>query len=155
MSNGQPRLRTLPPKSASQAEALKRLDALDEWSEQPAKDVAAAIVASQPAQASSASSTAQPTQASQATQTAEPVKASKPAKKVQPAQPQYPWSTAGEGAQAGGRPATRQFNIKVPEDIYLRLKWLGETTYGTNMTQIAIEALAERVASMLKERGIK
>jgi hypothetical protein len=154
MSNGtQPRLRTQPPKSGSQADALKRLEQLDGWTEEPAKAAADAIGATQAIHASSAirpSNAAEDAQLAQAVEPAKPVQAVKAAKKTQPVQ-QYPWATA----EQGWRPVMRQFNIRVTEDVYLRLKWLGETTYGSNMTQIAIEAITDRVTAMLKERGVK
>lgn len=61
---------------------------------------------------------------------------------------EFPWQTVPEGSE-------RQLNVKVPADLHFKLKWLGDTTYGTNMTQIIIDALQDVAKKMLRERGIK
>lgn len=126
MNSGQPKIRTQPPSKSSQQDALARLEKLDAWTEEPSRDVAAAIGAEPHAET--------------------PV--------VKPVAPrkgrggEFPWQDVPEGSE-------RQLNVKAPADLHLKLKWLGDTTYGTNMTQIIIDALQDVAKKMLKERGIK
>lgn len=70
--------------------------------------------------------------------------AAKPAKAKKPA---MPWDAIDEAA-------IQPFSARLNTRLFLKLKYLGETTYGTNMTKILHEALAEKVSVMLKERGI-
>lgn len=137
MSNGtasakQPKLRP-PPKltlepTASTEKTLERLEALKDWTEEPAKRAAAALGEEDRAEP-------QP----------EPENAPEPREK---AKTQYPW-------QQPGLEGTHLSNFKLDLRLFLKLKYLGETTYGSNMTKILTEALEPKVNKMLKERGIK
>lgn len=46
-------------------------------------------------------------------------------------------------------------NFKLPMELYRQLKWLANTTYGQTMNKIVVVAVEEKVAEMLKERGVK
>lgn len=144
MSNG-PKLRTQPPK-APQVDPLARLQALESWSEEPAKAQASALA--KPEGEGAAIPAAQPSEASTPSTANDAAEPSKDSKQSKDSKPSYPWDGVDDGQ-------SHQFNIKIPKALYLRLKWLGDTTYGTSMTQIAIQGLEARAAKMLKERGIK
>lgn len=74
--------------------------------------------------------------------------ASKPAKAKSKAKPPMPWDEL-EGAKM-----TQQMNFKLPVTLVAKLKFLGETTYGENMTSLLKKALEEFTDKMLKERGL-
>lgn len=144
MSNG-PKLRTQPPKSSPNA-ALNRLAALDAWTEAPAKAAAQSLSTQEEGGAPESADAA-----SDAIKASEPSNASshsKQSKVSKHAEPSYPWEGIAEDQ-------SHQFNIKIPKALYMRLKWLGDTTYGTSMTQLAVQGLEAQAAKMLKERGIK
>lgn len=61
--------------------------------------------------------------------------------------PDLPWHNASEDKLA-------VFMFKPSEVLHLKLKFLGETTYGMTMQKIIVEAVEERVAALLKARGI-
>jgi hypothetical protein len=143
MSTG-PKLRTQPPK-APQVDPLARLQALESWSEEPAKAQADALAANRSEGEGLATPAMKPSEHSQPSTATKPSDAAEPSKASKPS---YPWDGVDDGQ-------SHQFNIKIPKALYLRLKWLGDTTYGTSMTQIAIQGLEARAAKMLKERGIK
>lgn len=131
MSNGnlskQPKLSSRPP-ALNTTQTLERLEVLDEWSEQPAKIAADAISHEQ-------------------VSSPQPVKENKPKKRE--IGERYPWDDITDIN-------TKQpLYMRVPLSLYLKLKWLGDTTYGTDMTTITIEAVEAKVNKMLKERGIK
>ena len=139
MNRGQPSKMTLkPPMRASptstEEEALKRLSALDEWTQEPSKDVAAAIT--------STGSTA----LSLTNQAEEkPVKAAKtPVTAFS-----YPWEGVGQGTD-------KQINVRIPLELYAKLKWLtGFGNGGGTMIDIVIESLEKTVKKMLADRGIQ
>lgn len=146
MSNGHPKLRTMPPK-APESDALKRLQALETWTEEPAKAAAESIEPAQMAAGEGAAEASVAQEAKAASTARQASKASSASKASQKVETEAPWGQAGEGV--------RQLNIRIPDEVFVRLKWLGDTTYGTNMTQLAIQAISEKVEAMLKERGIK
>lgn len=129
MSNGnlskQPKLSSRAP-TLNTAQTLERLEVLDEWSEQPAKTAADAISHEQ-------------------VSSPQPAKENKPKKRE--IGESYPWEEEVNSVVA--------LHIKLPANLFAKLKFLGETTYGSNMTKIIIEALEPKVNKMLKERGIK
>ncbi len=127
MKSGQSKITAKPLNRTSDAE---RLEKLDEWTEAPAKEVAASI-------AKPAESTAV---------------APKPEKKGKDTG--YPWESV-PATGASFLAAQKSVNFKIPMDLYLKLKWLGETTYLSDMTKIVTEALQEKTGKLLKERGIK
>lgn len=67
--------------------------------------------------------------------------------KIDPRVPQYPWQAGQTGSTLA--------SFKIPTQLFLKLKFLGDTTYGSNMTKILLEALEPKVEQMLKERGIE
>ncbi|MGF6641811.1 hypothetical protein [Paraburkholderia sp. MM6662-R1] len=67
---------------------------------------------------------------------------------AQPPRQAYPWE--------GATPRIKQtFNLRMPEDDYLKLKWLGDTQYGETMHSIALAAVCEAVNARLKALGIE
>lgn len=46
------------------------------------------------------------------------------------------------------------FMFKPSEALHLKLKFLGETTYGMTMQKIVVDAVEQRVAALLKARGL-
>lgn len=144
MKAGHQKLRSQPPSRQSGQDALKRLDALKEWTEEPARSSAEAIGA-QPEEVkpelepvSVVNSTPKPAQT--------PSKASK-----RSGVGDYPWQDASVVSSG----LVKSMNFNIPMELYLKLKWLGDTTYNSNMTKIIIEALEEKTHKLLKERGIK
>lgn len=49
---------------------------------------------------------------------------------------------------------TKSVNFKLPLALYQKLKWLGETTYGSSMTQIVIDEMTKATNRLLKERTV-
>lgn len=135
MKHGQAKISVNPPPaSQTQQDALKRLEKLSEWSEQPSRDVADAIKDTDP----------EPTES--------PRVATKQKKK--PEVSAKPWDVAADYAHGTGEPL-KSMNFKLPIELYMKLKWLGETTFGTNMTKILTEALYEKTSQMIKDREAK
>jgi hypothetical protein len=104
------------------AEALAGLDKVQEWTEQPAKDAASAI-----------------------------------SPKVQPIAPteapnapgaRFPWDEAFISAPE----AVKLVNFKIPMKLYLKLKYLGDTTYDSSMTKIVVSTLEKETDRLLKAR---
>jgi hypothetical protein len=129
----QPKLRPPPkltpaPAPTTTAETLDRLGKLDEWTEEPARRAAAALEG-------------------KGEETPQPAAENAP-EAQETAKPEYPW-------QQPGMEGTHLANFKLERRLFLKLKYLGETTYGSNMTKILSEALEPKVNKMLKERGIK
>jgi hypothetical protein len=60
----------------------------------------------------------------------------------------YPWEDA-----PGAVEAVKLVNFKIPIKLYLKLKYLGDTTYGSSMTQIFVTAMEKETDRLLKERG--
>lgn len=58
-----------------------------------------------------------------------------------------PWANASDEKLA-------VFMFKPSEALHLKLKFLGETTYGMTMQKIVVEAVEERVNALLKARGL-
>ena len=117
--------------------ALDKLSALDGWSEQPAvtasnalEDVKIQKTPNDPPKAE------KPVRALKK-EVEEGVKAAK-----------LPWDDASDRL-------TINFMLRPSETLHAKLKYLGETTYGSSMHKIAIEAVEHAVEKMLKERGIK
>ncbi len=129
MSNGnlnkQPKLSSKAP-TLNVPETLERLNALEEWSEQPARVAADAI---------------------KHEQVVRPKSVKENAPKVKVGEGTYPWEDGVNGVVS--------VNFKLPANLFAKLKYIAETTYGSNMTKIVIEALEPKVDKMLKERGIK
>lgn len=140
MSRGQPSkmtlkppVRTSIPATSSEEEALKRLSALDEWTQEPSKDVAAAIAESASAPEPKPTPPPEPTE--------------KPAK-TPVAAFSYPWEGLPQGMG-------RQVNIRLPVDLYAKLKWLSSFgNGGATMTDIVVESVEKTVKKMLAERGV-
>ena len=166
MSNGPklrpqpPKLRATPPK-LDQGAALARLKALEEWSEEPARAQAESIAAPEGQGAASSDSSASPhssdssssatSSLSAASNDSRPINASSHSKPKTASKPKpmgYPWEGIDEDS-------VTQFNIRVPRALFMRLKFLGETTFGSSMTEIGIRALQAEADKMLTERGIK
>jgi hypothetical protein len=129
MSNLQPKLRTLPPKSGQQS-ALDRLGKLSDWTEEPSRDTSAVIAPLE--------TPPKPTE-NPVSEIHTPTLAK---------ESRTPWTINNAPPIA-----VRSMNFKLPIDLYQKLKWLSETTYGYNMTRILIEALEEKTTQMLKDSG--
>lgn len=127
MSNGrQPKLTTLAPsKLAPLSEVMERLETLNDWSEQPAKDAAAVLAA--PPQLEET-----PTNPPTALKTAL----------------EAPWQVV-KNPSVG----THLANFRIPIELYKKLKWFGATTFGSNMTSIVIEALEIHLNKLDKDRS--
>lgn len=59
-----------------------------------------------------------------------------------------PWADDGQDGVVS-------FNFKLPRALAVRLRYLGDTTYGASMTSIVVDAVTPVVAQMLKERGLE
>lgn len=79
----------------------------------------------------------------------EAVPAKPKAAAVQAKKALMPWE---DEAQMGGG-AVKLCNFKLPMALYLKLKWLGDTTYDSNMTKIVLGAVEREIEKLLKERG--
>lgn len=112
-----------------QEEAKKRLQALDDWTAEPNKLPAHALP-----------TTPEATQAP----TSPPKATEKP-----PEAPRKPWEAAN-----GESEGLVSFNFKLPRTMALKLRYLGDTTYGETMTSILIKTLGPRLDEMLHERGL-
>lgn len=77
-----------------------------------------------------------------------PVEAVAPAAAPTPSAPAFPWLVPG------ATDSTRLVNFKLPTALYLRLKYLGETTYGESMTSIVTGVIEKEVDRRLAERGV-
>ena len=110
------------PPIRSSAEALAGLDKVREWTEQPAKDAASAI-----------------TPAVEVIAPVEPPKA---------AEARFPWDEAATGVPE----AVKLVNFKIPMRLYLKLKYLGDTTYDSSMTKIVVSTLEKETDRLLKAR---
>lgn len=125
-----PALKSRPPQPRDDTDRLKQLE---EWTKEPAKKAEQA--------------------AREGEGRAEPAPTNKPAaaapKSGQSGKPDTdPWGEANPDI-------IKIFNLRLPEDLHVRLKWLGDTSYGESMHSIATEAVAKEVAKRLKERGLK
>lgn len=141
-STQQPKLRTRPPKLPDAAAAMRRLEALDEWTEQPARDAAAALGERKEA-AKPAAVPAKP----KTKPTAKPKKAVEKKAEKQGA----PWDVI----EVKGGGSIQPCSFRLPMELYKQLIWLSGTTLGYNQTRIVKEALTEKIDKMLKERGIE
>ncbi|WP_426148767.1 hypothetical protein [Polaromonas sp. DSR2-3-2] len=110
------------PPMRSPAEALAGLDKVREWTEQPAKDAASAI-----------------TPVAEVIAPVEPPKAP---------EARFPWDEAAMGAPE----AVKLVNFKIPMRLYLKLKYLGDTTYDSSMTKIVVSTLEKETDRLLKAR---
>lgn len=126
-----PKLSSRPP-VINTAETLSRLERLDEWSQEPSKKAAEAIGAAKPVQegqpAVEVTENAPKTLKTQKSET-------------------YPWDDVDPKANS-------MTTMRLNTTLYLKLKYLGETTFGSNMKKIMEEALESKIKKMLKERGI-
>lgn len=141
MKNGSPQLR-----SAKRS----ALQALDQWSEVPAVDSAKAV-----AQQNTISepSLAPPLAATAVTPAHRGP--GRPPKRLQDTQqtldPNRPWAIAAFSQQM---PPLKSTTFRLPNELYLKLKWIGDTTFNQSMTDVVIAALEKEVALRLQERGI-
>ena len=106
----------------SPAEALAGLDKVQAWTEQPAKDAASAI--------------------------APAVKAMAPVEPTKTPEARFPWDEAAIGAPE----AVKLVNFKIPMRLYLKLKYLGDTTYDSSMTKIVVSTLEKETDRLLQAR---
>lgn len=140
MKNGSPQLR-----SAKRS----ALQALDQWSEVPAVDSAKAV-----AQQSAVS---EPSPEPLAATAVTPAYRGpgRPPKRLYDTQetldPNRPWAIAAFSQQM---PPLKSTTFRLPNELYLKLKWIGDTTFNQSMTDVVIAALEKEVALRLQERGI-
>ena len=120
-------------KAMSVEEGAKNLELLDEWTQRPAQEIAAAIGQGVEKQ--------EEKPVEQAVEKPAPEEVKKPAKKKEA---EMPW----EGA-VGVRPCT----FRLPVELAEKLKYLGGTTYGETITSIVIAALEREAKRLLKERN--
>ena len=106
-------------------EGAKNLELLDEWTQRPAQEIAAAIGQG----------------AEKLEEMPAPEEAKKPIKKKEA---EMPW----EGV-AGVRPCT----FRLPAELAEKLKYLGGTTYGETINSIVIAALEKEAKRLFKERN--
>lgn len=126
MSRSSPPLRRLPPKLP--AEAKVRLDKLEEWSEEPARDAAAVLsTADEPANGEGEGRAVPPKIKGVAA---------------------YPW------IEYDGVPVLSSVLLRIPKSLHMKVKFLGETTYGDSMNKIMQRAIEREVKEMLRKRGI-
>ena len=110
------------PPIRSAAEALAGLDKVQDWTEQPAKDAASAIAPS-----------------------IDTVVTQMPA---EPSVARFPW----DEALIGSAESVKLVNFKIPMRLYLKLKYLGDTTYDSSMTKIVVSTLEHEIERLLKDR---
>lgn len=134
MSGTQAKLSSKPPVISS-SESLERLEKLKDWTEEPSKKAAEAIGASK-----------------QEDGKAGVVNEQKIASKALEVQIkdsfEYPW----QDPRSVGFSTS---SFRLPTELFLKLKFLGDTTYGSSMSKILIEALEPQIDKLLKERGIE
>lgn len=142
MSSGNPfkKLSMRPPsaapvKSMTEEEGAKNLEALDEWTEKPAKEIANAIGQG----AEKAVEKVFEVEAA-AEQIVEPPKKVVIAKKAQMA---MPWENAT---------GIKSMTFRLPAELAEKLKYLGGTIYGETINSVATAALEKEVKRLLKER---
>lgn len=110
------------PPIRSAAEALAGLEKVQDWTEQPAKDAASAIA---------------PSIDTVVTQTP-----------LEPPVSLFPW----DDALMGSAESVKLVNFKIPMRLYLKLKYLGDTTYDSSMTKIVVSTLEREIEQRLKDR---
>lgn len=110
------------PPTRSAAEALAGLEKVQDWTEQPAKDAASAI-------ASSIGVVVTETP-------------------LEPPVARFPW----DDALMGSAESVKLVNFKIPMRLYLKLKYLGDTTYDSSMTKIVVSTLEHEIERLLKDR---
>lgn len=146
MKTATPTLKTRPPKTAPQAippdETAARLQALDTWTEVPAKEAAAEIAVEEGAKPARKARPPAPA--------AEKRRRAPPKPPVAPAA--SPWLVVTQEDSAP--PAIKLANFKLPAPLYAKMRWLAQTTYGYTMTRLVIEALEAKMDEMLEQRGI-
>lgn len=116
---------------------LERLQSLDEWTTKPEQGRATALGAPEPPTAPANDPVA-------------PV----PSPKLTKA------PDASHAAVEGARPRDsvsenelQAYHVMIPKRLHLKLKWIGDTTYGISMRQFILAALEEAAERALKERA--
>ncbi len=61
--------------------------------------------------------------------------------------PKMPWEDVAPGM-------TKPYSIILPAEIYLKVKWIGETTYDSSMRQFVLSALRRAIDEEFKERKL-
>lgn len=118
----QNKIRAMPPMVRSAAQTLADLEKVQTWTEQPAKDAANAIGPETESVA--------------------------PAVMQKPVAARFPW----EDATSGVAEAVKLVNFKIPMRLYLKLKFLGDTTYDSSMTKIVVSTLEKETDRLLQAR---
>lgn len=122
------------------------LQALDQWSEVPAVDSAKAVAEQ--------NTISEPSLAATAVTPAHRGPG-RPPKRLHDTQqtldPNRPWAIAAFSQQM---PPLKSTTFRLPNELYLKLKWIGDTTFNQSMTDVVIAALEKEVALRLQERGI-
>ncbi len=141
-----PSLKTRPPKAAA-GDDLAKLEALEDWTKVPA---AAAAEAAQLDGAQDAENEAVAPEEWQGEAKVLPKQKSPTKGRKQP-EALKPWLSL---LDQEGASAIKLMNFKCPIELFAQTRWLAQTTYGYTMTRIIIEALQEKNAQMLKDRGL-
>lgn len=155
MSAQLPKMGSRPAKTRE--DRLKTLEAVDQWTTQPVQEALEKIApaAAEPQGGGQGAPQAKPkkTRGAVAVKPAPAKAAARPAKPKAEQRVARPWEVVQDDSSAPS--SVRPVNFKLPRELDLKLHWLAETTYGYNKTRIVIEALEEKIATMLKERGVE
>lgn len=137
--SNRPAMSARPPMRSS-ADVLKDLDSVSEITEAPSRAAAQALDGA--GEGAQQEVKASPVAAPAAEASAAPAKGKGKDKPV------MPWDELANST------ASQQLNLRLPVALLAKLKFLGETTYGESQTSIVKKALEEKMARMLKERGL-
>jgi hypothetical protein len=143
MSHGKPALKSREEIREAQQRQQKQLDdlaRLDAWTEAPARAQAESVNQPVPGGAGQGAM-------DEAEITTLPARSrGRPAKHVVAVtDPSAPWRVQMEVVPM------HQCSIRLPREVYQKLKYLGETTYGESMNDIAMAAIEREVNRRLKE----
>ena len=125
----------VPVKNMTEEEGVKNLEALDEWTQQPAKEIANAIGQGADKVVEKAPEGVAPVE-----QVVEQPKKVVAAKK---AQATMPWENVS---------GIKSMTFRLPAELAEKLKYLGGTIYGETINSVATTALEKEVKRLLKER---
>lgn len=139
--SNRPAMSARPPMRSS-ADVLKDLDSVSEITEAPSRAAAQALDGA----GEGAQQEVKPYPVAAPESAAEAQAA--PAKGKGKDKPVMPWDELVNST------ASQQLNLRLPVALLAKLKFLGETTYGESQTSIVKKALEEKMARMLKERGL-
>lgn len=142
-----PAMRRRPPATnPTNAELEARLVKVDAWTQEPLTTAVAEAIGGKPTQTAQDAAKAEPEGKGRA-ETNKPARTPAPAEEKEDREA-FPWELLDAEAEI-------QFSTRVPAQLHAKLKYLAETTYGKSIVRLTIEALSEKVDTMLAKRGIK